>query len=234
MNRLARLVARRPDLSVAVFYLVCRLLLEKKKLRPPPGQVLGGHDMLAYYYPAWNTVREGLRAGHITFWEAEIFAGFPFLAQPQQNTFYPPNWINVLLPTRVGVTLLMVFHVWLAALGMYVFTRRLGARRLPAVLAGLGFAYGGLLTGRLWAGHSPVYAVFIWTPLLLAALHWAVERRSWAAAVVAGAPFGLAILAGHIPSFLYVGIIWAAFVVYLLLAPPDDGHRRRHASLSAG
>lgn len=240
MNRLARLVARRPDLSVAVFFLVAAVVFFAGALWPPPGQALGGHDMAGYYYPAWDTVREGLRAGRVTLWEAEIFAGFPFLAQPQQNTFYPPNWINVLLPTRVGVTVLMIFHVWLAALGMYVFTRRLRARRLPAVLAGLGFAYGGLLTGRLWAGHSPVYAVFIWTPLLLAALHRAVERQSWAAAVVAGAPFGLAILAGHIPSFLYVGMIWAAFVVYLLLVPPDDGwtqtggRTRRYAPTSDG
>ena len=234
MNRLARLVARHPDLSVAVFFLVAAVVFFAGALWPPPGQALGGHDMAGYYYPAWDTVREGLRAGRITLWEAEIFAGFPFLAQPQQNTFYPPNWINILLPTRAGVTLLMVFHVWLAALGMYVFTRRMRARRLPAVLAGLGFAYGGLLTGRLWAGHSPVYAVFIWTPLLLAALHWAVEQRSWAAAVVAGAPFGLAILAGHIPSFLYVGIIWAAFVVYLLLTRPGErGHVLRAAGVSA-
>ncbi len=234
MNRLARRIARHPDLSVAAFYLVAAVVFFAGALWPPPGQALGGHDMASYYYPAWDTVREGLRAGRVTLWEAEIFAGFPFLAQPQQNTFYPPNWINILLPTRVGVTLLMVFHVWLAALGMYIFTRQMGAQRLPAVLAGLGFAYGGLLTGRLSAGHSPVYAVFIWTPLLLAALHWAVERRSWAAAVVAGAPFGLAVLAGHIPSFLYVGIIWAAFVVYLLLAPPDARHTGDYTSPAAG
>ena len=186
--------------------------------------MLAGHDMLAYYYRAWDTAREGLRAGQLTLWEPGIFGGFPFLAQPQQNTFYPPNWINVLLPTRVGVTWLMVFHVWLAGFGLYLFARQMGARRLPAVLGGLGFAFGGLLTGRLWAGHAPVYAVFVWTPLLLAALVWAIERRSWAAAVVAGGPWGLAVLAGHVPSFLYVGLIWGAFVLYLLLTRP--GARR--------
>ncbi len=222
MNQLARPITRRPDLTVAALLLLAAVIFFSGALWPPPGQALSGHDMVGYYYPAWNTVRQALRAGHIVTWEAEIFAGFPFLAQPQQNTFYPPNWINILLPLRAGVTLLMVFHVWLASLGMVIFTRRLGARRGPALLAGLGFAYGGLLTGRLWAGHAPVYAVFIWTPLLLAALHWAVARRSWAAAVLAGAPFGLAILAGHIPSFLYVGLIWAAFVAYLLLTRPGE------------
>ena len=224
MNRLARFVRAHPDLSVALGLLVAAVVFFAGALWPPPGQVLAGHDMLAYYYGAWDTVREGLRAGQLVLWEPEIFVGFPFLAQPQQNTFYPPNWINLLVPTRVGVTWLMVFHVWLAGFGLYLFARRMGARRLPALLGGLGFAYGGLLTGRLWAGHAPVYAVFVWTPLLLAALVWAVERRGWAAAAVAGAPFGLAILAGHIPSFLYVGMIWAAFVAYLWLTRP--GARR--------
>ncbi len=222
MNRLTRLIRARPDLSVALGLLVAAVVFFAAALWPPPGQVLAGHDMLAYYYGAWDAVREGLRAGQFVLWEPEIFVGFPFLAQPQQNTFYPPNWINLLVPTRAGVTWLMVFHVWLAGFGLYLFARRMGARRLPALLGGLGFAYGGLLTGRLWAGHSPVYAVFVWTPLLLAALVWAVERRGWAAAVVAGAPFGLAILAGHIPSFLYVGMIWAAFVAYLWLTRPGE------------
>ena len=77
--------------------------------------------------------------------------------------------------------------------------------------------------GQVLAGHAPVYAVFVWTPLLLAALVWAIERRRWAAAVVAGGPWGLAVLAGHVPSFLYVGMIWAAFVAYLLLTRAGAG-----------
>ena len=230
MRRVTGLPATRPTAAVALLFLGAALVFFAGALWPPPGQVLAGHDMLAYYHGAWDTVREGLRAGRLTLWEPGIFGGFPFLAQPQQNTFYPPNWINVLLPTRVGVTWLMVFHVWLAGFGLYLFARRMGARRLPAVLGGLGFAYGGLLTGRLWAGHAPVYAVFVWTPLLLAALVWAIERRRWAAAVVAGGPWGLAVLAGHVPSFLYVGMIWAAFVAYLLLT--RAGERRRVAGVA--
>ena len=230
MRRVTGWLAARPTAAVALLFLGAALVFFAGALWPPPGQVLAGHDMLAYYHGAWDTVREGLRAGRLTLWEPGIFGGFPFLAQPQQNTFYPPNWINVLLPTRVGVTWLMAFHVWLAGFGLYLFARRMGARRLPAVLGGLGFAYGGLLTGRLWAGHAPVYAVFVWTPLLLAALVWAIERRSWAAAVVAGGPWGLAVLAGHVPSFLYVGLIWGAFVVYLLLTRP--GERRRVAGVA--
>ena len=155
MRRVGSFILGRPTLAVALLFLAAALVFFAGALWPPPGQVLAGHDMLAYYYRAWDTARDGLRAGQITLWEPGIFGGFPFLAQPQQNTFYPPNWINLLLPTRVGVTWLMAFHVWLAGFGLYLFARQMGARRLPAVLGGLGFAFGGLLTGRLWAGHAP-------------------------------------------------------------------------------
>lgn len=222
MNSLSHAFDRRPILGAALLFLLLALIFFGHVLIPPAGQVLAGHDMVGNYYIYWETVREALRGGRLHLWEPNIFGGFPFLAQPQQSTFYPPNWVNLLVPVRVGVTLYTLFHVWLAAFGMFLFTRYMGSRRLPAVLAGLGFAFGGLLAGRLWAGHQPVYAVFIWTPLLLLGLGWAVARRSVAATALAGVPFALSLLAGHVPSFLYVGLIWAAFATYLFLTRPGD------------
>lgn len=217
MKRLVQTIYSHPHLAAATLFLLLGLIFFARALLPPAGYVLAGHDMVGNYYIYWEHVRASLLAGQLPLWEPRIFGGFPFLAQPQQNTFYPPNWINLLIPVRFGVTLLMLFHVWLAGFGMYLYVRAMGGRWLPGVLAGIGFAFGGLLAGRLWAGHSPVYAVFIWTPWLLLGIAWAVRRGSLAAAVVAGVPFGLAILAGHIPSFLYVAIVWAAFVLFLVL-----------------
>lgn len=225
MSDLIGFVERRPHLAAALLYLFLGVLFFARVLFLPAGQVLAGHDMVGNYYIYWQHVRDTILSGRLPFWEPRLFGGFPFMAQPQQNTFYPVNWINLLVPVRIGVTFHMLIHVWLAAFGMYAYVRFMGGRWLPAVLAGIGFSYGGLLAGRLWAGHSPVYAVFIWTPLILLALAWAVRlRRVWAA-IIAGLPFGFSILAGHIPSFLYVGLIWAAFVIYLFV---DAGKGRWH------
>lgn len=234
MTTLITTFGRRPTLSVALLFLGLTLVFFAAVLIPPAGQVMAGHDMVGNYYIYWEVVRESLRSGRLPLWEPNIFGGFPFLAQPQQNTFYPPNWINLIAPVRIGVSLYMVFHVWLAAFGMYLFTRSMGGRRLPSVLAGIGFAFGGLLAGRLWAGHQPVYAVFIWTPMMLVALAWAVDRKSWLAAVIAGVPFALSLLAGHIPSFLYVGIVWAAFAIYLFISQPGNRMGVARAAIVAG
>ncbi len=234
MNALLQWYHRRPTLTVALLFLLLGLVFFAGVLIPPEGQVMAGHDMIGNYYIYWQAVRDALRGGSLPLWEPDIFGGFPFLAQPQQSTFYPVNWINLLVPVRVGVTLYTWFHVWLASFGMYLFARYMGGRRLPSVLAGIGFAYGGLLAGRLWAGHQPVYAVFIWTPLMLAALAWAIDRRCWYASVLAGVPLALSLLAGHVPSFLYVGLIWAAFVLYSLIVRPGERLRIMRTAFVAG
>ena len=214
---LIALLQRRPGLSAALLLLFLAILFMGKGLLPPQGQVLGGHDMRGYYYPYYDQVREAVRDGRLPFWEPTLFNGFPLMAQPQQNAFYPLLWPSFLIPVNVGISFYMMLHIWLAGLGMFAFVRFMGGRWLPAILAAIAFAFSGLLAGRLWAGHSTVYALDAWTPWLLLGLAWSVRRGSWWSAVIAGLPLGLALLAGHIPSFLYQVMIWGLFALYFLI-----------------
>ena len=208
---------RRQGMAAALLLLLLVILFLSRALLPEEGEVMGGHDMRGYFYPLYDQVRETVRNGNLPFWEPTLFNGFPLMAQPQQNTFYPPLWPSFILPLNVGISLYVLLHIWLAGLGMYAFVRYMGGRWLPAILAALVFAFSGLLAGRLWAGHSAVYALDAWTPWVLLGLAWSVRRGSWWAAVIAGLPLGMALLAGHIPSFLYMAMIWGAFALYLIL-----------------
>jgi hypothetical protein len=210
-------VRNNPLLSAALLLLLLAILFMGFALWPSAGQILGGHDMRGYYYPYYELVRESIRGGKLPFWEPTLFNGYPFMAQPQQNAFYPPLWPGYLLPLNVGISLYMLSHVWLAGMGMFLLVHLLGGRWLPAVLAAIAFSFSGLLAGRLWAGHSTVYALVAWTPWIILGLIWSVREGSFWSAVIAGVPMGLALLAGHIPSFLYVGMIWGLFVLYLIV-----------------
>jgi hypothetical protein len=216
-SRLILFFRQRPGLTAALLLLFLAILFLGQVLLPAEGEVMGGHDMRGYYYPYYDQVREAVRGGHLPFWEPTLFNGFPLMAQPQQNAFYPPLWPSFLISVNVGISLYILLHIWLAGLGMYAFVRYMGGRWLPAMLAALVFAFSGLLAGRLWAGHSTVYALDAWMPWVLLGLVWSVRRGSWWTAVIAGLPLGMALLAGHIPSFLYMAMIWGAFVIYLLL-----------------
>jgi hypothetical protein len=222
-SKLIAWVRRRPDLSAAILLLALAFLFMGFTLWPSGGQILGGHDMRGYYFPYYELVRESVRRGSLPFWEPTLFNGYPFMAQPQQNTFYPPLWPGFILPLNAGISLYMLIHIWLAGMGMFLLVRYLDGRWLPAILSAIAFAFSGLLAGRLWAGHSTVYALVAWTPWIILGLFWSVRRSGIWPAIIAGLPMGLALLAGHIPSFLYVGMIWALFVLYLLLT--ENGRR---------
>ena len=207
----------RKTLAAALFFLLLALVFLNRTLFPAPGEALGGHDMRGYYHVLHSFVRDGLLAGQLPVWSPNIFNGFSLLAQPQTSAFYPPAWLTVVLPVNVGLSWYMLFHIWLAGLGMFAFVRYMGGDWLPALLSGIAFAFSGLLAGRLWAGHTTVYAMYAWIPWLVLALIWSVRKGKWWHAVLAGMPLGLAILSGHIPSFLYAGLILGAFAVYLFV-----------------
>lgn len=206
---------QRDNRYALLLFLLLALLFLNKALFPPAGQVLGGYDMRGYYALLHGAVRTAVHEGLLPLWDPYRFNGNPLLADPQQNLFYPPAWLTIILPTNVGISWYMLLHIWLAGVGMYAFVRQMGGKWLPGILAGVAFAFSGLLAGRLWAGHSTVYALDAWMPWLLLALHGSVRNGGWAAAVRAGLPLGLCILAGHLPSFLYVGLGWGAFALYL-------------------
>lgn len=212
-----RVSPRKTTLIVAALLLLLVLLFLGRTLVPADGQALGAHDMRGLFYPWFSFVKSELAQGRAPFWDPYQFNGYPFLHNPQVGFFYPPAWLAILLPVRVGISLYVALHLWLAALGMFLFVRRTSGGTDGALLAALAFAFGGFVGARLWAGHIGLLATVTWLPWLLLALSWSVERATWRAAVVAGAPLGLAALAGHIPIFFYVLIVWGAFVLFLLL-----------------
>jgi hypothetical protein len=221
MRRWVQSTTTREHWAAGGLFLALAVAFMHRTLLPPPGQILGGYDMRGYYHIVAEVLRESVRSGRLPFWSANLFNGIPFLADPQVSAFYPPAWLMVLLPANAGWSWYMVLHICLAGSGLYALARYLGSRWTPAVAAGVAFAFSGLLAGRLWAGHPTVYATLSWTPWLVLALFWSVGRRHRWAAVLAGGAFGLALLTGHLPSFLYIGLIWVAFVLYLLTTRPD-------------
>ncbi len=217
MNRLGTILRDHQTFAAALLFLLLAIVFLLRVLFPSSTEVLGGYDMRGLFHVLISTVSEAVKGGSLPLWNPYLFNGFPLLADPQAGTFYPLNWLAIILPVSVGISWYLLIHIWLAGLGMFAFVRYLGGRWFPALLAGLVFAFGGVLAGRLWAGHSIVYAVFAWTPWLLLGLTWSVRSGSIWSSVIAGIPLGLAILTGHLPSLIYIMMIWSAYVLFQLI-----------------
>lgn len=176
-----------------------------------------------FYAFSVHEMRE-LQAGRLPLWGPYAFAGHPFLADVQSAIFYPISLVFSLIAAfvlgRYPLTWLMLeaaVHFLLAGVFTYALGRRLFHHRGAALIAALTFTYGGYLTG-----YPPlqlaVLETNIWLPLVLLLLDRAIFSQSravgWAAA--AGLVWGVAILAGHPQSVMYLSYVALLFAAVRL------------------
>jgi len=134
------------------------------------GNGLFQRDLFRYHYPMKKIVRETIAGGEFPYWNRYWSGGQPMAANPAYEIFYPPQWLIFVGSYDFGFNLHIVFHVYLALIGMYLLIRALGARPLTATFAALSFSLSGFFLGSMTT--LPTFFVWAWAPLAA----WAVVR----------------------------------------------------------
>lgn len=168
-------------------------------------------DFSQQFFPyRWFAAHEW-HAGRIPLWNPYIFAGHPFLADIQSAVFYPPAFLSAYIGgffhfPYIFVELEVVAHTFLAGFFTYVLGRILFQQTLPALVSAVLFAFSGFITSYP-AQQLAVLETAVWLPLLVVWIELAARqprrRRTFLAA--AAVTFGIAILAGHSQTDLYIG-----------------------------
>jgi hypothetical protein len=160
------------------------------------GRIMGGYDLLTYFYPYREAVNAALREGRLPLWNPDIFLGVPLLANIQAAALYPPTWLTAGLPAPQAITVQTILHVIGAGLGMYAFCRlSVGLDRLGALVGGLVFMLSGFLSGQ--TGHPNQLAASAWIPIIFVLFEQACRRKSVPLVLAAGAALAAQFLAGH-------------------------------------
>ena len=181
-----------------------------------PQVVIGTHsfayrDYGLFGYPLAHYFRDSFWRGEIPLWNAYNEFGTPFLAQWGTMVLYPPSLIYLLAPLPWSLSIFCLLHVFLGGMGMYVLTARWTGNRLAAGVAGLAFAFSGLVLNCLmWPNYT---ASLAWMPWVVHAmtLVWEGGRRRLVAASVAGA---LQMLSGTPEVILFTWLIVAALWLF--------------------
>ena len=140
-----------------------------------PGVLLGREtfvfrDFGLFSYPAAFFQRQCFWRGEVPLWNPYNLCGVPFLAQWNTLSLYPPALIYLLLPLGWSLSLFCLLHLVWAGLGMYLLARQWTGRQMAAGLAGIIFAFNGLILNLLmWPSHV---ATISWLPWVL----WLVQR----------------------------------------------------------
>lgn len=146
------------------------------------GHLPSSIDFVLQYYPNLAFLGHNLRAGDLPLWNPHVFAGTPYLADPQSGVLYLPNWpFLLLLSTSDAARAIILGHYALAAVGTFLYLRTIGLGRAGA-LVGAAMLGVSEYTITQVAG-IPLLINLAWIPVVLLLVELALQRRSlWYAA----------------------------------------------------
>lgn len=174
-------------------------------------------DLAEVFYPPRYFFAKTLASGEFALWNPHVYAGYPQFADPQAATFYPIAlllaWIAKTNFSLATLALDIGLHFFLVGAFSFLFFRHLFKANLPALLSAVLFEFGGYLTFYP-PGQLSELEVVAWFPLTLLLVTLAVERRSWLLTAVAGGTLGLVFLAGRPQSYLTIGSVTVAWLIY--------------------
>lgn len=140
-------VRRLPEWSIAAFIAVAVALIATVP-RLINDRFYYAGDMLESFVPSWHRIGTELRAGHWLAMNPDAWVGGNYAGEAAYGLYNPVNLVNYVLTSyfenlSVAAYVVMVEFLALFAVATFLLCREYGARRGPAVLAGLTLPFGG-------------------------------------------------------------------------------------------
>jgi hypothetical protein len=123
-------------------------------------------DFSVFGYPLAHYHRECFWRGELPLWNPLNNFGLPFLAQWNTLVLYPGSLLYLLPPLPWSLGLFMLVHLWLGGLGTYAVARRWTGQNFPADVAGVAYAFHGLMQQSLmWPNNIAAFGLLPWVVL---------------------------------------------------------------------
>jgi len=175
------------------------------------GEVFFFSDIVSFFYPCYRFFAACVRGGEFPLWNPLIACGVPYAADINKGAFYPLNFAYVLAPSLKTLSLVILFHLWLGAFGVYLFARELNVRRVFAGVGALAFM-------NLMPTDPSMVAAGAWTGFLLLGIHKGSHENVRLGLVIGSLAVGLSLLGGDIHVTFFQVLIAACYVLHLMFA----------------
>ncbi len=159
-------------------------------------------DGVDVHYSSQRYFSDALRAGRLPFWTADLFSGFPFLADVQVGAWYPLNWpffLAGITPTSISAELWL--HSLIACGGAYALSMRLFGQPLPALASAMFYGLSGWFAAH--SRHVGMFQVAAWLPWLVLVLDLLGEQLNLFRLALASLVGAAVALPGHFQLALY-------------------------------
>jgi uncharacterized membrane protein YhaH (DUF805 family) len=148
------------------------------------GKVLYWGDISLYFLPLESYIRRHLIMGSIPLWNPYVSCGQPLVGNPQSWVYYPTTILLRYMPASVYLNVNTTIHLLLAALGSYLFLRRICNDRLGAIVGAMVYSGSGFVVSK--AQFPPMLQSEAWLPWLMILVDRMIDRpRVWYASLLA-------------------------------------------------
>ena len=188
------------------------------------GQRFYARDMYGYHYPMKKIVRDAMMSGELPLWSPYFGGGQPVAANPAWELFYPPQWLILLPDFHLGMTLHIVFHFYLCALGLYFLIRSLGAGSIGSILGAMAFTLGGPMISLIRT--LPLLFSLAWAPLIFLFVRRYLLTRSPRDFLLAAAAGGMQAIVAEPTTMLQTWLVVGGYGLYRVLSEPKPKRGR--------
>jgi hypothetical protein len=226
-----------PRLRVLFFGLIAAALF----LLPLMPEVLGARrlvfrDAQITHWPWRRVAMKGWEERRVPFINATASGGEPMLANPNAALLYPTVLLEAILPAAAAFNLHYLLHVLWALWGAWALARRLNLSPGPAFVAGIAYAFSGMMLSYASAFLNSAAAA-AWLPWCAAAaldVARADDARSSVRSVAAASlAFGMQLLAGE-PAISLLTLLFAGGLSVAAALSEPGRRASRAAFLAAG
>ncbi len=196
-------------------------------------------DAQITHWPWRRVAAASLAAGEVPFINAAASGGQPFLANPNAVLLYPTFLLERVVPPAAAFNLHYLLHVLWAFFGARRLGRELGLAEHGAFLAGVAYAFSGMMLsyGSAFMNSIAAASWLPWCAAAILALEGSAKRGAAdtaRAAAAAGLGLGLQLLAGEPAISLLTGGFAGALALLRALSAPAGEKTRRVLALAAG
>lgn len=173
-----------------------------------------GDDSLRQQIPWVKLSFDEIKRGHIPLWNPYNFSGSPHLANIQSFTFYPLNFVFLVMPLIDAWSLLIVMQFFLGMLFFYLFLKKVGISTYAAILASMSF-----VLSSFFLFNSLINIIdhsLIWTPLVLYAAESLRQKFKARYLAVSTFAFFAILLGGNTQSAVYAIILSLAYSFFIV------------------
>ena len=196
------------------------------------GQLFYTRDMYGYHYPMKKIVRDAMQSGELPLWSPHFGAGQPMAANPAWEIFYPPQWLVLLPDFHQGMTLHIVVHFYICALGLYFLIRSLGAGSIAALLGAIAFTLGGPMISLIRT--LPLLFSLAWAPLIFLFVRRYLLTRSPRDFLLTAFFGGMQALVAEPTTMLQTWLAVGCYVLYRVMKEPKPKRGKEFRDLVLG